>query len=200
MKKEYLVSAIISVYKAEKFIKGKLDDLLAQTIGDRLEIIIIDSESPENEREIIRSYQEKHANIIYERTSERESIYKAWNRGIQKARGKYITNANCDDRLRPDAFEILVDELDNNQDVALVYGDFYITGYPNMTFNDHVRTGYSLKPEFSPEIMLPGCHMGPQPMWRSDVHIFLGLFDDEYRSCGDYEFWSYGQKTHAAFR
>ena len=37
--------------------------------------------------------------------------------------------------------------------------------------------------------MLRGCFIGPQPMWRSNLHAKYGLFEDEYVSAGDYEFW-----------
>jgi glycosyltransferase involved in cell wall biosynthesis len=182
------ISAIVSTYNSERFFEGKLRDLLGQTCAESLEIIIIDSGSCENERAITEGYQARHENIVYVRT-ERETVYAAWNRGVRLARGEYITNANTDDRLRPDAFEILAAELDSDHDVALVYGDFYITGYENQTFYDHIRTGYSNKPEFSPAIMLSGCHMGPQPMWRKRVHETIGYFDEVFQAAGDYEFW-----------
>ncbi len=187
--KKYTVSAIISTYKSEKFIEGKIQDLLNQTIGNQLEIIIIDSNSPENEKAIVTKYAQKHKNIKYIRTEKRETIYKTWNRGIKEAHGKFITNANTDDRLRPDAFEILVDELNRNPDIALVYGDFFITHCENQDFSDHIRCGYSIKPDYSPDIMLSGCHMGPLPMWRKSVHDEIGYFDENLQSAGDYEFW-----------
>ncbi len=186
---EYLVSALVSVYRCERFIEGKLRDLLDQSLGDRLEIIIIDSNSPENERAIIEALARQHSNIKYLRTEHRETLYQAWNRGIKLAQGKYVTNANADDRLRPDALAIMASELERNPDIALVYGDFFITTSPNMTVRDHVRCGYSRKPEYAPEIMLAGCHMGPQPMWRRSVHDEIGYFDEQFIVAGDYEFW-----------
>lgn len=185
----YLVSAIVSTYKSEKFIQGKIEDLLSQSLGDRLEIIIIDSNSPENEREIVGKYVRYHKNIKYIRTDIRETVYGAWNRGIKAASGKYITNANTDDRLRSDALEILANELEKHSDIALVYADFFITNFENMTINSYIRCGYSIKPDFSPDIMLHGCHMGPQPMWRKEIHDEIGYFDEKLTAAGDYEFW-----------
>jgi len=184
-----LVSAIVSTYKSEKFIEGRLQDLLQQTLNDRLEIIIVDSNSPENERAIVEKYMRENENIKYIRTNTCETVYQAWNRGIKAARGKYLTNANTDDRLRPDALEILAQELEQNQSVVLVYGDFFITNIENMHYIGHIRCGYSIKPDYEPDIMLSGCHMGPQPMWRKSIHDKLGYFDDSLESAGDYEFW-----------
>jgi glycosyltransferase involved in cell wall biosynthesis/SAM-dependent methyltransferase len=185
----YRVSAIVSTYKNERFIGGRLNDLLAQTLGEQLEIIVVDSGSLENEGAIVRRFQKKHRNIRYIRTEQRENVYQAWNRGVRAASGKYLTNANTDDRLRPDALEVLARELDQNPSIALVYADFWITGLENQDFGSHICTGYSLKPDYHPNIMLAGCHIGPQPMWRRSVHNEIGYFDESFFASGDYEFW-----------
>ena len=151
-----LVSAIVSTYNNERFMEGRLRDLVAQTLGDRLEIIVVDSGSQGNEGAIVKRFMEKHSNIRYIRTEERERIYQAWNRGIRAARGKYVTSANTDDRLRPDALEILASELDAHPEMALAYADFFITNTENEEFHAHTRTGYSIKPDFAPNIMLDG--------------------------------------------
>ena len=90
-KKSYLVSAIVSVYNCERFIRGCLEDLEQQTIADKLEIVVVNSGSQQNEEPIIKEFQTKYDNIVYIKTEERETIYKAWNRGIKTSSGKYIT-------------------------------------------------------------------------------------------------------------
>jgi len=185
------VSAIVSTYNSETFIRGCLEDLVEQTLFKKgmLEVIVVDSASPQEEGRIVKEFQFRYANISYIRTDQRETIYQAWNRGIKAARGKYVTNANTDDRHRSDALEVLASALDDNPQVALVYGDVFVTNLPNQTFNEHIRCGYHLRPDFTPEIMLSGCHMGPQPMWRKSVHEHIGWFHEDLRSAGDYEFW-----------
>lgn len=186
---DYKVSAIVSAYASERLIEGRLQDLLNQTIADDLEIVVVDTGSPENEGEIVRRYMKNNLNIKYIRVEERETVYQAWNRGVRAAKGRYLITANTDDRLRNDALEVMSTELDNKTNCALVYGDFLITPFDNMTFENHIRTGYSLKPDYSPGIMLSGCHMGSQPMWRACVHKELGYFDEELKYSSDYEFW-----------
>jgi len=190
--KQITVSAIVSTYNSEIFMRGCLEDLTGQTLFMQggLEIVVVDSASPQNERAIVLEFIEKYGDRVrYIRTEARETIYQAWSRGIKAAHGKYITNANTDDRHRADALERMALTLDANPDVALVYADCLVTGVPNQTFGHHIRFGYHVRPEYQQEIMLSGCHMGPQPMWRRSVHDEIGYFSEQYRSAGDYEFW-----------
>jgi glycosyltransferase involved in cell wall biosynthesis/GT2 family glycosyltransferase len=186
---EPLVSAIVSTYNAERFIRGCLEDLESQTIARRLEIIVVDSGSQQNERAIVEEFQGRYDNIRYIRTDKRESVYAAWNRAIKTARGKYITNANTDDRRRRDALEILARTLDENPDVALVYGDFLVTENENETFDQCNPVGHVQVPEFDPVLLASVCYVGPQPMWRRELHEKHGYFDETFECAGDYEFW-----------
>ena len=48
----------MSTYNAEKFIKGCLEDLEAQTIADRLEIIVVDNGSSDDSIEYLKQFPE----------------------------------------------------------------------------------------------------------------------------------------------
>lgn len=185
------VSVIVSTYKSEKFIRGCLEDLVNQTLYQKgkVEIIIIDSASPENEREIIEEFQEKYPNIIYQRTGERETLYCAWNRAIKLACGRYITNGNTDDRRCFNALEILANYLDNNREISLVYADQLITTIKNDTFATTQALKHWNWPNYSYQQMRQGCCVGSQPMWRKMLHDKYGYFQENFRCAGDYEFW-----------
>ncbi len=190
MEYQYLVSAIVSTYNSDQFIRGRLNNLLHQTIGDNLEIIVVNSGSKENEDIIIRTeYLNKYDNIKYIQTLERESIYRAWNRGIKAAKGRFITNANTDDRLREDALEILSNYLMKHSEVALVYADQYVTSVPNAEFDNIKKTTVQRWNNFQHDRLFEGCLTGPQPMWRASLHFENNLwFDENYEVAGDYEF------------
>lgn len=186
---DIVVSAIVSTCNAERFIRGCIDDLERQTIADRLEIIVIDSGSEQREGEVVRELQQVYGNIRYIRT-ERETVYGAWNRGIALARGRYVTNANTDDRHRADAFEIMARVLDNDPSVDLVYADVLITRTENETFERNTATGrYNWFPWDRNILLDRGCFIGPQPMWRRSLHDIYGYFDPACVTSGDYEFW-----------
>lgn len=188
-KSDILISAIVSVYNAERFLAGCLDDLENQTISSRMEIIVVDTGSPQNEGMVAKSYQKIFKNIIYIRTEQRETIYSAWNRAISVAKGKYITNANSDDRHRPDALERLVNFLENNIKYGVAYGDTFVTNIENACWPSHSNSGAFHWPKFNKKRLFGICFVGPQPVWRRSLHESHGLFADKFRSAGDYEFW-----------
>ncbi|NCQ95435.1 MAG: glycosyltransferase [Microcystis wesenbergii Mw_QC_B_20070930_S4] len=185
------VSVIVSTYKSAEFIQGCLEDLVTQTLYEKgeVEIIIIDSASPENEGEIIQEFQENYPNIIYQRTQERETIYCAWNRAIKLARGLYLTNGNTDDRRCFNALEIMANYLDNNREISLVYADQLITTIKNDTFATTPALKHWNWPNYSYQQMRQGCCVGSQPMWRKMLHDKYGYFQENFRCAGDYEFW-----------
>ncbi|RMG11628.1 MAG: glycosyltransferase, partial [Deltaproteobacteria bacterium] len=53
----FRATAIVSTYNSERFIRGCLEGLLGQTLGEALEILVIDSGSEEGEGEVVRSFQ-----------------------------------------------------------------------------------------------------------------------------------------------
>ena len=191
MEKNPLVSAIVSSYNSEKFFRGKIIDLLEQTIADQLEIIVVNSGSTQNEEEILKEFL-PHPNIRYIKTEQRESIYKAWNRGIKIAKGEFITNANTDDRLKKNALEVLVLTLQQNPDVALVYADQFITHSPNKGFEEVVASEkpkvYSF-PDYNYFHQLDQCLVCSQPVWRASLHFADNIwFEEKYEILGDYDF------------
>jgi glycosyltransferase involved in cell wall biosynthesis len=166
-----------------------LQDLENQTIADKTEIIIVNSGSQQNESKIVQDLQKRYKNIIYIETPERESIYAAWNRGIKAASGKYITNANSDDRHRKDAFEIMANTLEINNDIDIVYPSFRITHEENETFKNSTASEFYEPPDYNRHELLFRCLPGHFPMWRKSVHDVYGFFNESYQVAGDHEFW-----------
>lgn len=185
----YLVSAIVSTYNSERFLRGCLEDLENQTIADRLEIIVVNSGSQQDEESIVKEFQQKYDNTVYIKTEQREGIYAAWNRAVKAARGQFITNVNTDDRHREDALEIMANTLQSNPAVALVYGDQIVTDTANGTFANHYALKVMKQPEYSRERLLFGNCVGSQPMWRGSLHNELGYFDETLTCAGDWDFW-----------
>ena len=190
-KDNYLVSAVVSVYNSYEFIHGCLQTLIGQTLYEKelLEIILVDTGSEQAEKSVVGRCQQKYSHIKYIRTEERETIYKAWNRGSQTASGKYIVNTNTDDRLRRDALERMAEVLECREDVGIVYIDQILTEHPNETFDSHHKDGFLKRPDFSMEVIVQRNPCGPQVMWRKCLHELVGYFNPAYEVAGDWDFW-----------
>ncbi len=196
---KYKVTALVSVYNAERFLRGCLENLCAQSLFTQTQVLIVDACSPQNEKDIALEFTAKYPNIFYERTQEREPLYASWNRALYKAQGQYITNANADDRHAPKALEILASTLDAHPNVALVYAHSRITHQENSTFEKAPVAGKMLWPSYDPLRLLFGCCVGPQPMWRRSVHDTVGYFNEKYTIAGDYDMWL-RMARHYAFK
>ena len=186
------ISVITSVYDGDDHIEGFLEDITNQTIfEEKCELVLVNADSPGNEEKVIKKYMKKYPNnIVYKKLDKDPGIYGTWNEALNLATGEFITNANLDDRKASISLQRHADALVSNPEVALVYADSLITNAANETFEENTSEGrrYNFE-EFSKEAMLRGNQPHNNPMWRKELHDKYGLFDDKYRSAGDWEFF-----------
>ena len=185
------ISIITSMKDGEYFIAPFLADIVRQTVFAQCELIIINV-SPRGEgfaKNIIHKYRAKYPQIIYQRLPQDPGLYAVWNKGIKLARGVYVTNANLDDRLAPDCYEVHARVLDENPAVDLVYSNSHITRLPNETFECNSAAGLINHPEFYPDAIKKGNLPSFNPMWRKNLHEKYGYFDPAFRITGDWEMW-----------
>ena len=165
------------------------------------ELILINANSPGKEEEVINKYLAKYPNnIVYKKLDRDPGIYGVWNLGLELASGDYITNANLDDRKRPDSLEKHAINLTMDADVDLVYADMAITDKPNETWHNNSSNGRKYNfPEFSFDNLKMVNMPHASPMWRKDIHQKYGKFDDNYKSAGDWEMWLRSASKGAKF-
>ena len=101
-----LVSVIVPIYNAEKFLGSCLDSLVSQ-IHSKIEIILVNDGSTDLSLDICNSYASKHKNIKV-LNIENSGASAARNAGINTATGDYIGFADADDVLDCDMLEYLV--------------------------------------------------------------------------------------------
>ncbi len=184
-------AALVSMYRGAEFVVGCVEDLIGQTAFEqgRMEVLLIDSASPDHEHRLVREHIRRHPNLLYVRSVDRESLYRAWNRGACVSQARYLSNANLDDRHRKDFFERLANDLDRHADVELVYPAQYLTSHANEPFSDHEPVRSWAWPDYTLDQLRIGNHVGSQPMWRRSLHQRIGWFEERYRIAGDYDFW-----------
>ena len=186
----FCVSAIVSAFNSEKFIVDRLQNLVEQSLfpEDQLEIIVIDSGSLQNEGRHVLEFMRRFRHIVYVRTSRRESVYGAWNRGIRLSQGKYIINANTDDRFAVDALERMSAELEADSEVAAVYGDWLQTETENDRFDSDTPKQRFAYPEFNPLLLFHGQITSHAALIRKTVFEKIGAYDGNFKVYGDREF------------
>ena len=185
------VSILSTFYHGEKFLDHFLQDITQQSIFDKCELILIDTNSPGNERQIVEKYLKDFKNIRYYRYDERVGPTEGTNMALKKARGEYLTIANIDDRRHPRFLENNLEHLRSNSNASLVYSQCYVTSIPNQKFEQkpgqYTLFDHSTLP-FKKSNMIK-CLPGPMPLWKSIVNDKCGLFDENYSYANDWEMW-----------
>ena len=134
-----LVSAIVLFHNSRSAEEAKncIEALKNQTIADQLEIIAVNNGADKNVHKIIESATQDAENLQLIR-SEKNLGYGAGNNfGAKHATGEFILIINPDNRLEPNAAEVMVRFLQKNPDIGVV-GPQLI--FPDGTIRDSYRT------------------------------------------------------------
>lgn len=119
-----LVTVYIANHNYGHFVKQAIESVLAQTFDD-YELIVIDDGSTDNSREVIEEYAD-HPNIIPVFQNNR-GLTTTNNIAIRLARGEYIMRLDADDYLHPEALEKLYDAITEDENIGLVFPDYFET-------------------------------------------------------------------------
>lgn len=124
MDNEIKVSVIVPAYNAEKYIERCLESLINQSIGNGLEIIVVNDGSTDQTQRILEFYESINKNIRVYNTANK-GVSHARNFGIQCAKGKYITFVDADDWLELDCYKRMYD-IAVSEKVDIVAAGIYI--------------------------------------------------------------------------
>lgn len=119
------VSVIVPNYNHGRFLRQRIETILAQTYRD-FELILLDDASTDESREILREYADdprvQQINVRMELNETNSgSTFKQWNKGVRMARGKYIWIAESDDYSDPRFLERMVGLLEADERVVIAY-------------------------------------------------------------------------------
>lgn len=108
-----MISVIIPVYNVEDYLHICLNCILKQTYQD-FEIICIDDGSTDSSLEILEYFAKKDSRIKILKNDSNRGPGFSRNRGLEVAKGKYISFLDGDDWLSKYAFEILINKSEEN--------------------------------------------------------------------------------------
>lgn len=100
--KSPMISVIMTVYNAERYLDESIKSILEQTYQD-FEFIIINDGSTDRSLDILQRYKGKHKNIILVNRDNR-GLINSLNEGLNLASGKYIARMDADDISLPERF------------------------------------------------------------------------------------------------
>lgn len=114
---EKLISIIVPIYNAEKYLKATLDSIGEQTYSN-YELILVNDGSTDDSEDICLQYRLKNNRTRYYK-KENSGVANTRNFGLKKATGDYICFVDADDVLDKNYLEVLLTNLlDGNNDLA----------------------------------------------------------------------------------
>lgn len=184
------ISIIIATYNASRTLGRSLDSIVPQ-LTDETELILVDGGSNDNTNNIIKSYKNK---IDVHISEPDKGIYDAWNKGLTEAHGDWIMFIGADDILLEGAIEYYLAYLNNisNNEV-----DFISCKIKSVT-EDETFLQYTGKlwSYTRCKINMDVTHVAS--LTSKKYFEKVGVFDIEYKICGDYDLLMRGGKRMKA--
>lgn len=133
-----VVSVIIPVYNAERYVREGLDSVLAQTYRG-LEVICVDDGSTDGTAAILRDYASSDSRVRLV-AHERSTAGAARNAGYALATGEYVIFLDADDVYAPTLIAELVSGLEETgADISVCRYALYRDGSARPSFAEGVR-------------------------------------------------------------
>lgn len=112
---ELILSIIVPVYNAERYLEECLRSLFVQDIpAANYEVIAVDNGSRDSSAAIIKTLQSEYSNLRVVTLAENRLPSGGRNAGMDAAKGKYIMFVDSDDYLNPNVLSRLVDEIEKD--------------------------------------------------------------------------------------
>jgi len=148
-----LISILLPTYNTNPtYLRSCIDSVLSQSY-DNWELCISDDNSTsEQTKDVIKEYVEKYDNVIVTFRKENGHISKSSNTALSMAKGDYISLLDHDDILPPNALFEVVNAINKNPEVDLIYTDEDKIDHEG----NHIEPFF--KPDWSPDFM-NSCNM-----------------------------------------
>lgn len=117
MKEQPLISIIIPVYNAEKYLNACIDSVLDQTYSN-IEVILVNDGSKDYSGDICNQYKSKDSRIKVVHL-ENGGVSRARNKGIEVCNGDYISFIDSDDTIDSDYIESFYDSFEDDVEIYI---------------------------------------------------------------------------------
>ncbi len=141
-----LVSVIVPNFNHAQFLPKRIESIINQTYSN-IEVIILDDCSTDNSRDIIDNYAKRDDRIkLVYNSSNSGNTFLQWKKGIDLAIGEYLWIAESDDYSDIHFLENLINVMNKNRGVNLVYCQSNFVNVHNEIVGNHIDNLQSLNP------------------------------------------------------
>ena len=176
-----MIEILLATYNGENYLKEQLDSLLNQTYKN-FEICIADDNSTNKETiEVLKEYEKKYNNIHVTYRKKNGMISIASNTAIKQAKGEFIALVDNDDLIENDALYYVVEALNNNKKLDMIYTDEDKIDFKGKFMEPH------FKPDYSPDTLMSVNYICHLCVLRKSLVDELGGFRKEYDGSQDYD-------------
>ena len=117
-----LVSIVMPAYNSEAYIGASISSVIAQTLSS-WELLIIDDCSTDDTRSVAEHFAEKDERIILIELEKNVGTANARNRGLSRAKGRYVAFLDSDDLWEPVKLEVQC-KLAEETGAEIVYSSY----------------------------------------------------------------------------
>jgi glycosyltransferase involved in cell wall biosynthesis len=197
------VSVIVPNYNHARFLRQRVDSILAQTFQD-FELILLDDCSTDDSRAILSSYASDSRVRTEFNDTNSGSPFKQWNKGVRLAQAPYVWIAESDDYADPRLLERLVPILDSDPNIAYAYcrswcvsaageldqyADFYLSTIdPHRWTADYCADGVDECRNYF--AWLTPVANASAVVFRRFLYERVGGADESLRLTGDWKLWA----------
>ncbi len=175
--KKPLVSVIIPCYNHGQYIMEAINSVLTQTYPEYEMIVVNDQSTDQLTIDFMKTYKHPRVQIL---NVKHGGLGNARNKGIAKAKGKYILPLDADDKIAPTYIEKAVKILEKDPRMGIVYCQAEFFG--------KAKGLWKIRPYSFPEI-LDGNMIFCSAFYRRADWVKVGGYDGQMPSWEDYEFW-----------
>lgn len=119
-----MISVIVPVYNAEKYLNKCVESLINQTYKD-IEIVLVNDGSKDNSGSLCDEYAKNDSRIKVVH-KENGGLVSAWKAGVKASTGKYLSFVDSDDWVDTCMFEEMVEKTSKGKYLEMISSDYII--------------------------------------------------------------------------
>lgn len=181
-----LVSVIMPLYNAEKFVRIAVDSILNQTYNN-IELILIDDCSTDDTMKVVASINDSRIKMIHNECN--KGISYSRNQGLIHSCGKYIAIMDDDDVSMPERIEKQVIFMEENENIGVLggkheiinsKGELIMASYQALNNPKYIKAMYLFRNVYANSTIM---------IRRQIINQYKLRFQENCLGMEDFQFW-----------